>query len=369
MGKNTIPDRWEDYSTIGSIVPGTRFVAFKVPLKPSLLSAVPEGVDNKWGLADLMNSCPDLGLVLDLTFTYRYYNGGELASLGVEYKKIMTAGHEIPSSKVIADFYSTVDAFLAKDDSRTIGVHCTHGLNRTGYLICRYMVERLGFEPDEAISAFDSARGHKQERQNYLNHIRTKGWEKKVAASSSSSGPDKSVSALDYSRARGQERGNREEKGEGTPSCRAELHKAAKHGVDRPPSAATTTFGAVNAHCHLDRRYEDRRHLDRRYEDRHLDRRYEDRHLDRRHEKDEAPEAQNWPFFGRGGAGRHYHHPYASPQQQYNQGGPARGGYDGPGHRSYGESAHDKGYGGGPNRGFQGGPARAGSGGFGRGGW
>jgi atypical dual specificity phosphatase len=25
-----------------------------------------------------------------------------------------------------------------------LGVHCTHGLNRTGYLICRYMVEKLG---------------------------------------------------------------------------------------------------------------------------------------------------------------------------------------------------------------------------------
>jgi hypothetical protein len=39
----------------------------------------------------------------------------------VEYKKIMTAGHEIPSKNVIADFFSTVDAFLAKDDARIIG--------------------------------------------------------------------------------------------------------------------------------------------------------------------------------------------------------------------------------------------------------
>ena len=33
---------------------------------------VPEGVDRNWSLADLMTACPDLGLVLDLTFTYRY---------------------------------------------------------------------------------------------------------------------------------------------------------------------------------------------------------------------------------------------------------------------------------------------------------
>ena len=29
-----------------------------------------------------------------------------------------------------------------------------------------------GFQPEEAIGAFDKARGHTQERQNYLNHIR-----------------------------------------------------------------------------------------------------------------------------------------------------------------------------------------------------
>jgi atypical dual specificity phosphatase len=91
----------------------------------------------------------------------------------VEYKKIMTAGHEIPSNQVIRDFTTTVEEFLEKDSTRIIGwynaicaeidsfyqimkfsrldnsffisgVHCTHGLNRTGYLICRYMVEKLG---------------------------------------------------------------------------------------------------------------------------------------------------------------------------------------------------------------------------------
>jgi hypothetical protein len=33
----------------------------------------------------------------------------------------MTAGHKIPSQGVIADFFSTVDAFLARDDTRIIG--------------------------------------------------------------------------------------------------------------------------------------------------------------------------------------------------------------------------------------------------------
>jgi hypothetical protein len=28
MGKNSIPDRWEQYSTIGAVVPGTRYLVF-----------------------------------------------------------------------------------------------------------------------------------------------------------------------------------------------------------------------------------------------------------------------------------------------------------------------------------------------------
>ena len=33
-----------------------------------------------------------------------------------------------------------------------IGVHCTHGVNRTGYMVCRYMISKLGFAPDQAIA-------------------------------------------------------------------------------------------------------------------------------------------------------------------------------------------------------------------------
>ena len=32
-----------------------------------------------------------------------------------------------------------------------IGVHCTHGVNRTGYLICRYLIDKLHWEPENAI--------------------------------------------------------------------------------------------------------------------------------------------------------------------------------------------------------------------------
>ncbi|KAK2501706.1 hypothetical protein MC885_007411, partial [Smutsia gigantea] len=34
---------------------------------------------------------------------------------------------------------------------KLIGVHCTNGINRTGYLICRYLIDVEGWDPDTAI--------------------------------------------------------------------------------------------------------------------------------------------------------------------------------------------------------------------------
>jgi len=166
----------ENYSNVGSVVSGTQFIPFKVPLSSKLLRLVSDGVA-KWGIDELMEAVPRLGLVVDLTNTTRYYDSKKLQDMGVRYCKIFTKGHEVPSKDVVAQFYEAVDML---DDDKLVGVHCTHGLNRTGYLICRYMVERKGFDPEDAIAAFDASRGHKQERENYLQHLRQKTWESEI---------------------------------------------------------------------------------------------------------------------------------------------------------------------------------------------
>ncbi|XP_071502168.1 uncharacterized protein [Diadema antillarum] len=157
-----------------------------------------------------------LGLVIDLTATTRYYNPqlqlmktlprrrrdisdtsscnsillqlyGDPASLqetswqpvfqenDVQYVKIFTQGHVVPSDDVIQQFTSAVSAFEQSNEAGAsdyvIGVHCTHGVNRTGYLICRYLIEHKEFEPAKAIEAFAEARGYPIERQNYLDSL------------------------------------------------------------------------------------------------------------------------------------------------------------------------------------------------------
>uniref|UniRef100_A0A3P8U8B7 Dual specificity phosphatase 11 (RNA/RNP complex 1-interacting) n=1 Tax=Amphiprion percula TaxID=161767 RepID=A0A3P8U8B7_AMPPE len=153
--KNGIPDRWLDYSAVGKRLHGTRFIAFKVPLKQALNRRLSSSSDvfSHWDLLDaLKKQNQELGLIIDLTFTSRYYRLTDVPQ-SLLCVKIFTAGHEVPSDETILSFKRSVRQFLREnqDNDKLIGVHCTHGLNRTGYLICRYLIDVDGMDPSEAV--------------------------------------------------------------------------------------------------------------------------------------------------------------------------------------------------------------------------
>ncbi|XP_075413057.1 RNA/RNP complex-1-interacting phosphatase [Tenrec ecaudatus] len=173
-GKNHIPERWKDYLPVGRRMPGTRFIAFKVPLNKSFEGNL--APEECFSPLDLFNKIQEqneeLGLIIDLTYTQRYYNPKDLPET-IPYLKIFTIGHQVPDDNTISEFKCAVNGFLRdnKDNDKLIGVHCTHGLNRTGYLICRYLIDVEGMRPDDAIELFNRCRGHCIERKNYIEDL------------------------------------------------------------------------------------------------------------------------------------------------------------------------------------------------------
>lgn len=131
----------------------------------------------------------ELGLIIDLTYTQRYYKVEDLPKT-ISYIKILTVGHQVPDSGTIFQFKSAVKEFLKrnKNNDKLIGVHCTHGLNRTGYLICRYLIDVEGMRPDDAIELFNRCRGHCIERQNYIENLQKRRVRKNQNGSASRSG-------------------------------------------------------------------------------------------------------------------------------------------------------------------------------------
>ncbi|VDP11848.1 unnamed protein product [Heligmosomoides polygyrus] len=152
--------RWLNYDPVGRDLEGTRFVPFKTPLDRSFFNGKFElteddHFDVERIVALARRAGKNIGMVVDLTNTDRYYNKAEWADHDIRYVKMNCPGHEVSEREdIVKKFMNVVDDFIgdSSNDDKLIGVHCTHGLNRTGYLICRYLIDRMGWKADRAIS-------------------------------------------------------------------------------------------------------------------------------------------------------------------------------------------------------------------------
>merc|ERR1719494_906657 len=82
--KRKVPSGWDKYPTIGEQVRGTPFICFKTPLQTSF--------GRSWGIPELLDACPKLAMVIDMTDTDRYYSPEELQDLGVGHQKLRVPG-------------------------------------------------------------------------------------------------------------------------------------------------------------------------------------------------------------------------------------------------------------------------------------
>merc|ERR1712062_684601 len=91
MGKNNVPEGWEKYSKCGRRIPGTPFVAFKVPLSENLQNRYNQQFLSRASRNEVQEHRWTLNLFIDLTATDRYYN-----PVNINHVKIKTQGHVVP---------------------------------------------------------------------------------------------------------------------------------------------------------------------------------------------------------------------------------------------------------------------------------
>merc|ERR1712183_1214850 len=115
----------------------------------------------------------NVGLVINLCFTDKYYDVTDFTSRGADVKKIMVPGQKVPDEKYIRIFCDAIVKFEEenRNNNKIVLVHCTHGLNRTGFLICSYLIKIKRINPKHAIESFEKARGHKMVRQDYVQAL------------------------------------------------------------------------------------------------------------------------------------------------------------------------------------------------------
>lgn len=113
-----------------------------------------------------------IGLWIDLTNTSRFYDKAAIEKKKCTYVKLQCRGHgECPSVDQTRSFIEIVDDFASQKPLEFIGVHCTHGFNRTGFLIASYLVEKHDCSVDAAIQTFAKARPPGIYKQDYITEL------------------------------------------------------------------------------------------------------------------------------------------------------------------------------------------------------
>ena len=159
----TIPSGWLECPAVGEEICG-----FIVPSKVPLCESFKVPPEKRYSLKQLIHQQRVLGrkigLAVDLTNTTRYYPVSDLKNLGIKHVKIQCKGRDaVPDNVSVNKFVHEVSQFISRQESIKyhVLVHCTHGHNRTGYMIVHYIMRSLfpaSVSVTQAINVFAEAR-------------------------------------------------------------------------------------------------------------------------------------------------------------------------------------------------------------------
>ncbi|XP_068646312.1 uncharacterized protein [Aristolochia californica] len=172
--KSKLPPGWLDCpkfgQNIGHIIPS------KVPLGEFFNDFVEPG--KRYSLKQVIHRQRvlgrDLGMVIDLTNTTRYYPASDWKKQGIKHVKIACKGRDaVPDNESVNQFVHEVSQFYFRQKhlKKYILVHCTHGHNRTGFMIIHFLMRSQPTSVTEALQLFAAARPPGIYKQDYIDAL------------------------------------------------------------------------------------------------------------------------------------------------------------------------------------------------------
>ncbi|XP_008787727.1 mRNA-capping enzyme-like [Phoenix dactylifera] len=169
-----VPRGWLDCPSYGQCI--GYIIPSKVPLDETYNDSVVPG--KRYSSRQVINkhrrAGRELGLVIDLTNTTRYYSPSEWTNQGIKHVKIPCKGRDaVPDNESVNTFVYEVMQFLSrqKHSKKHILVHCTHGHNRTGFMIIHFLMRTQLLHVSDALHIFAQARPPGIYKQDYIESL------------------------------------------------------------------------------------------------------------------------------------------------------------------------------------------------------
>ena len=164
-----IPKRWVMCPRIGDMVAHTQFVALKTPLGRIYDPYLHPHHQFTPAMAVEQRNVTN---IICLANTEKRYDATDREVNGkVISWDWIKCGQQAPTDERYREFEKTVKRILKENPSAVIGVHCTHGFNRTGFMIVRFLVETQKMDVIEALDLFKKARPPGIYKEDYVHRL------------------------------------------------------------------------------------------------------------------------------------------------------------------------------------------------------
>lgn len=173
-GPGPLPSRWLRCPRKADDLLVSKFLAFKTPLDEKFDEQIPPQFRfTPTMLFDFAKTRRlQLGLWIDLTRTTRFYDNEQVKTQDCRYVKLECHGADGAPTKEQTDFFIHLcKMYVTREPLKTIAVHCTHGFNRTGFLIAAFLIEQFDYSVESAVREFAKVRPPGIYKEAYIREL------------------------------------------------------------------------------------------------------------------------------------------------------------------------------------------------------
>jgi len=152
--------KWGDYTSCGESVGKTKFVPMKTPLSLEFLESTEKYAHiltvEKMLYTQRETKQREVTMIIDLSNHECLYE--EDIPEEVHRVHVRNIAKSIPNIECCTKVMKEATRHWKKHPEEYIAIHCAYGFNRTGFVVCCYLVEKEKMTAEEALEAFALAR-------------------------------------------------------------------------------------------------------------------------------------------------------------------------------------------------------------------
>eukprot|EP01025_Chloroclados_australasicus_P030242 TRINITY_DN3034_c0_g2_i1.p1 TRINITY_DN3034_c0_g2~~TRINITY_DN3034_c0_g2_i1.p1 ORF type:complete len:363 (-),score=41.64 TRINITY_DN3034_c0_g2_i1:2803-3891(-) len=170
-------DKWGGQESMGEPVGPTKFIPMKTPFSKKIVNQIniqqpkimPHILTVEVLLMEQRSLGREVGMIFDLTDHECLY--AQDIPEEIEYQQVRLVAKQFPDLESIRLVPKISTEFWHRNPDKYIAIHCAYGLNRTGFVLCSYLIEMFDMSVQEALDHFQIARSPGIRHEKFIQEL------------------------------------------------------------------------------------------------------------------------------------------------------------------------------------------------------